>query len=463
MSSDIGEWCTDDSTVQRFFAETFDESTSQFNFSRESSLWDAVQSAHAAGKRGGGRVVAVVDTMFDLCIGRLANAGTVVDRQPPAPTDRRGHGSAVALLINEVAPEARLVLHDVQPGQYLHKSEILEALGSELASAPDAINMSLGFPSDAARAAPGLNVDILFDVSATKEALAVAVLEKAEAWKGPFAGGCIADCVLCDALNGMAAGVVAVDGVAVVAAGGNDYASSCPAAHERCIGIAFMNEQRVVGTDSDIASWRLPQQAQNLLSDFFLPAPPGFRATSFAAPLLSGVVALDGSGADLAGLLGSAFAHSQLAIRHDYVLPTATNQAAVAEDLLALYAWVWDHLPTDHRHGVDAQACATCGLLLTDLYVRAGKIAGELGRFDEALGWIETGMAINALSVDVLMTRGAILRYRSRSDASPDAVADRRAASDSYAAAAARRRGDTAHQALVAAILKEIEADGQAQ
>ena len=76
-------------------------------------LWSVVSHAQRSGLSGKGRTVAVIDSGFDLGINRLnvASLGSCAqESQVGGPVQ---HGTLVALLINEVAPEATLDLYEV--------------------------------------------------------------------------------------------------------------------------------------------------------------------------------------------------------------------------------------------------------------------------------------------------------------------------------------------------------------
>lgn len=432
-----GWLCTAPDAVERFLAGSFD-GAGTLRVRRESGLWDAVEAAHAAGKRGAGQRVAVLDSGFDRGYGRVAAiAGPGSDFSTDSLAGR--HGTAVALLINDIAPEAGLTFHDVWPGAYLHRDVVGSRLAAVLAAGDtDLVNMSLGFETDAAARVVDLGgVDVELDahpatVRLVLSAVALPSLHFVD-------GGCTSPCALCAATTGHATPVPAV-----VAAAGNGCAPQCPAVHERVVGAGFEQEVRSAGR----IGFSRPTFVQADRTELALAQPPGFDATSFAAPLLTGVAALDGAGPDLAALIGVANAMSVVQRRHqvfgDGVEPAGVTERRALE-ILDEYRFVLDMLPPPHRHADRADPpCATCGVLLVDLYLNAGLLALELGLDEESDRWLRAGLRVCPLCPDLLLNRGAFFRQQAElaEAAGASSVDQRRRSAACYLTAAQRRPSD---------------------
>ena len=430
--------CTPAADVERFLSTYVDRATGTVDVRRESGLWDAVGSAHAAGRRGAGQRVAVLDSGFDRNFGNLAARA---DPASEFSTDSLAgrHGTVVALLIHAIAPEADLRLYDVWPAAFLHRDVVAARLSQVFTDdGADLVNLSLGFDTDAAPRVVSATVDVEdldADPASIREvlrAVAIASVRFAD-------GGCASPCPLCSVNRGHVGPLPAV-----IAAAGNTLSPQCPAAHERVVGTGFEQEARSEGAIGFAKpTFTQPEQAEVVLAQ-----PPGFAATSFAAPLLTGVAALDGAGADVDVLIGVANAMSVVQARHrDFAAGTHAPDAIVrrATELLDEYRFVLDLLPERHRHVErNDPPCATCGVLVIDLYVNAGLLALELGLDVEADRWLAAGLRICPLCPDLLLNRGAFFRHQAElaDERGMPSIEHRRLSVACFRAAARRRPSD---------------------
>jgi len=119
----------------------YDVHRDTFSGDKSSELWDAVELARARGELGQGRRVAVIDTGFDLRIPALAAQHTV---WPTRSETRTAHGTVVALLIREVAPEVGLDLYPVGVGDQIDEDLLVRAISEAVTSDVDIINLSIG-------------------------------------------------------------------------------------------------------------------------------------------------------------------------------------------------------------------------------------------------------------------------------------------------------------------------------
>ena len=115
--------------------------------------WLKADQVHQAGRTGKGQTVAVLDSGFDHPAFQLADWKDVVDNSP-TPVDRVGHGTHVAHDVLQAAPDANIVAVKVmgddgsgRPSDIIAGIKyVLEqnAKGADI----DVINMSLGGPPD---------------------------------------------------------------------------------------------------------------------------------------------------------------------------------------------------------------------------------------------------------------------------------------------------------------------------
>lgn len=125
--------------------DAYDRERLRWRFEKTGPFWDAVAIAHTAGREGQGRHIAVIDDGFDL--GHPALADQRLEWKQPAGTERQ-HGTAVALLIREVAPRAMLSLYPARtPGGNIDPAIVYLAL-ERISRSPEVsiVNLSVGIP-----------------------------------------------------------------------------------------------------------------------------------------------------------------------------------------------------------------------------------------------------------------------------------------------------------------------------
>lgn len=387
-SARAGQLSGDTGNTQAFLDSVLDRPSGRLTLQRRGRIWEAVATAQRLGATGAGRLVAIIDGGFDLTVPGLS------DRLHPASRVRAdtvdptaSHGTAVALLVREVAPDCELLLIDVRAAMPIPPNDVGDAIELARVHGADVINLSLQFPTDCPlRDTSWIREDVL-----TSAAPAVAdYVAQVEAWiehAEPYAGArCGFSCAICDALGAVPASTL------VVAASGNWEAQSCPACFDRVVGVGFHRTGRVevagsVFTTSEFPISKGPVGRAELLVE----EPPGFLGTSFAAPLLSGLGALVPEPAILAELASMSGAMTP-------VLTLANTQWSTGPDALPEDAPNVLHqgllrfaeaMPPPHRHfeqeGV-RRACAECTLLLIDWYdvfvsmlVATGNSKGALG------------------------------------------------------------------------------------
>ncbi|MDY6811344.1 MAG: hypothetical protein SW127_20400 [Actinomycetota bacterium] len=449
MTSDqVGTFCTSDDAVSTFLGRIFDPATEAVTIERSSRLWDAVESAHSAGRRGAGRIVGIVDTDFDLSIRRLASR---IDPSVAAPPTRTaGHGTAVALLVSEVAPEATLQLFDVRPARYLHQRNVADAVSKAREAGCQLLNLSLGFTTSVTvESVAGVDAFDLVDVDHPGEDTTTIIDRYLETVSLFAADRCQRPCAVCDSLDASDASAT------LVAAGGNSDATLCPAAHRRCVGAGFEVVSRTAQGDNLALAAGLPDHDQSARCEFVLPLPAGFAATSFAAPLLTGVCALDDPGGDLEYMMRVSLVNSLIVMRHRSLEQLAEQRNATAAQgwaVNAAYRHLLSRVPPAHRHWdrPDDPPCSLCALTILDAYRGISQTFGSLGEHEKALAWAHVGRRICPLDPDVMMDHAVALISMSGAVGDADAVAALTRAADLYRAAASRRSEDSTLQRFCA-------------
>lgn len=367
----------------------YDATTRTWDLPRESELWDAVALAHAHGRRGAGRTVAVVDDGFDTSVAPLGEHRLAWPSPAPAGTDVT-HGTAVALLVLAVAPDCRLDLYPTRTAAGVSRTLVVRALEAAAASDAVVVNLSLGQPVP------------LGDVLRLED-----LLRGARPWDGltdddlPFwlaetlADGGVRPRVRQpeSALGTAAAGTVAA-GTPVVAAVGNAEGSAySPALRPEVVAAAFQVTRReVVEGGREDASVQAPSFSQSPLADVMVSQPAGVLGSSFAAPLVSGLAALMADPDELPGFLEvtrAAGAAAELMVRIHGPHAWSDRRDGVVD---RLFARALAALP--HAHHPDGAPCAECAFFCTDALVNAGLFHLEWGDLDGADRLLRTALAV---------------------------------------------------------------------
>lgn len=364
----------------RLLIECYHPDRDEWDFSRDSDFWHAVQEAHKWGRRGEGKRIAIIDGAFDLAIPKLRAQANGTINAWAASGESKDHGTGVALLIGAVAPSCHFDLYEVSQNQKPSRSLVIKAL--ELASQSDAIliNLSIGRPVDN-----------------------LGWWDRLWRPKG--------HCELCRCASMAAAG-----GKLVIAAVGNAEGEAfCPARDKSALGIGFQREVRKViktkeGGFSEAAFWDKPSYPQAFIPDYTVAQPAGVLGSSFAAPLITGALALIddigevhqfleaaeiGSIADaMQGVLknfGPAKGMEMLKLLYVGALSlphkhggvqAALHNAGASEgiDMLKkLYAEALLRLPHRHSGAQDGPPCIACSIFAQNLYINAGLFFLEYG------------------------------------------------------------------------------------
>lgn len=402
--SDEGRFCTSAEASQRFFEAIFDPSAGGVSLPVNGDFLRAAEVAHREGLRGAGRTVAVLDSGFDMTIKSLRDAALETSVTSIDTVKRRGHhGTVVALLIRWIAPDARLLLLDIGLAGTPKRSQMAAALRKAFGDNADVVNVSLEFrsrlPERAASRMESSDEAGHSQVAGTTRSL----LEAAAAG---FGRECLSPCAICEALADEPVGAV------VVSAAGNDANADpvCPSCNVKVIGAGFERQSHVLVDGVDLIVRAHPSSfSQNYFAELSIPQPVGFDGTSFAAPLVSGMLA--------------ALSEEHERFPEMIWLPTALTPATAANNLhremqqsghgndaaevarvaLAEYQAAAELCPREHQHWLPGseRACAFCAWCMTDWYRDYSALLIRTGNLEIARNVAGLGSIVNPQSPEI--------------------------------------------------------------
>jgi hypothetical protein len=385
----------------------YDRRTGQWSVRFDSPFWKAVGHAHELGRRGQGRRVAIVDSGCDLTIPRLRDRVDTAKSFVATPADRDplGHGTAVALLISEVAPDCRLDIYQVAHEGRPDHGALIAALKAAADSDADVINVS---------------ISALSPFALTEDQLKAALADGSGSVKGYAREA--PPCDLCAAATRAAAA-----GKLVFAAAGNTGGMvACPARAETVVAVGFAGKTDRVSPvatgglqHSSFAA--LPGAAQSMLIDLSLAEINGVLGTSFASPLYAGVGALGTTPAELSGYIAAVAAAGlpqllQGMIRSGQIAPDRawigrvdSGYAAAEAKLPHAHCDVQAELnPAAARS--DPARCFACGVFAEPILVNHGLWLLETQQTAAAKSLLEAARAVAPWSADATANLGAAAR-----------------------------------------------------
>ncbi len=372
----------------------YDRASASWAFPRLGAFWDAVAEAHQRGHRGFARRIAILDSAFDLSVPILAHDAAVC--LPNRPGADLSHGTAVAMLVRTVAPQAALDLYAIGSPDGPDRHAIAAALCKVAASEATVVCMSLGVPVSFA----DVELEIL------DPALLIVAARPRQC---PIAPGC-----LCEA-------VAALDDRAVFAAVGNDADSLfCPAMSKAAYAIGFQLERRIADPERGESAWATQPSGYGqsaMVVDYTLMQPENVLGSSFATPLVAGAAALQDDPAAIESMQQTchvgALADTWLA---DYRSNVA--DAVKLANALELYRKALAAFPhhADLRSG--AHWCVGCALYGGTLFVNAGLAHLEAGDVERAESLLRIARQIMPRSADAAANLATCLMLRA--EAIPD-------------------------------------------
>ncbi|WP_280711281.1 S8 family serine peptidase [Bradyrhizobium sp. BR13661] len=300
------------------------------------------------------------------------------------------HGTAVALLVRTVAPEAALDLYAIGSADGPDRHAIGAALRKVAASEATVLCMSLGVPVSLA------NVELnMLDPSL----LAVAARPR----QCPIPSGC-----LCEAIT-------ALGDRAVFAAVGNDAGSLfCPAMSQAVYAIGFQLERRIADPERGESAWATEPSGYGqsaAVVDYTLMQPEGVLGSSFATPLVAGAAALQNDPAAIESMQQAC----HLGAVADNLL--ADYRSKVADPVeLAQALELYNKALLTFPHQADLQAgahwCIGCALYGGTLFVNAGLAHLEAKDFASAERLLRIARQITPRSADAAANLATCLMLR---------------------------------------------------
>lgn len=387
-----GDWAQDGGAdAAAALLRRYDPTADRWRLPRRGEFWDAVALAHGLGRFGAGRTIAVVDDGFDMALPALARHTLVPQVSDPQPFT---HGTAVALLILAVAPQARLRLYPVRSSAGWDAQAIAGALQAIVQTDAAIVNLSLG----QAHAQGPLNRFATFFAAQppwpdmTQDDVPYWLFEGlgAPARQGTWRGLLRAPSgPLAESVSALTRG-----GRTVVAAAGNARGHVYdPALRPGVFAVGFQRVTREAGAGMEVATLQPPDYSQSEFNDYCLQQPAGVLGSSFATPLVCGFVALMDDRADLAAYAELAWRcgmAEQLMARPEQRsgAPTPRQVHAVAQ----LFAGAERAVP--HMHTPSSTACPECALFAVSSFVNGGLYQLRLGDLDTAQRLLATAWAV---------------------------------------------------------------------
>jgi hypothetical protein len=393
---------------QRFFDAIFDPSTGRISLPVNGDFLRAVEVAHSEGLRGAGRTVAILDSGFDMSIESLRAAALETSVTSVETVEGHGrHGTVVALLVRWIAPDARLLLLDVGMTGNPKRSELAAALQTAFAEKVDVVNASLEFTARAAeRAASGMDPEQAGDSRPFVDQVPDMTRSMLRAAGAGLGTECLPPCAICAAL------IDKPDGSVVVSAAGNDADADpvCPSCNAKVIGTGFERQRHVLVDGGDVTVRGFPTSfSQNYFVELSIPQPDGFDGTSFAAPLISGMLAISSderTGSEEMVWFPTALAPAAAALNLFAEMPAdrgEEDRARLASAALAGYQIVADCCPPEHQHWLPgaARACGWCAWCMTDWYRDYSALLIGTGQADIARNVAGLGSTVNPRSPEI--------------------------------------------------------------
>jgi tetratricopeptide (TPR) repeat protein len=348
----------------------YDAVADKWDFSQASPFWDAVKIAHQNGYCGKGQCIAIIDSAFNLDIPKLQTQTRALAQKAPTYEDST-HGTAVALLVGTVAPDARLDLYETSengdPSTHLIKSAFEKVRKSDAS----VVNFSVGGPPE---------------------------------WHS-------LDCIFC-----REARLTASQGKFIVAAAGNAIGDIwCPAKDKAVLGVGFQREIRKTvptpdGGAMEVAAYSVPSYAQ-ADTEYSLKQPEGVLGSSFASPLVTGALALIGNNQDIFKLVKAIYISSQADYCQEQLGSTKLNsdeKKTYIDTAVKLYNRAFTTLPHIHKGGQEGPPCIECSFFVTGLYINAGLFALKMGHLDEADPLLRTAYWLAPWSADATANLAAL-------------------------------------------------------
>lgn len=319
--------------------EKYDRKSGKWSLKAAGPFWDTMQVAHRDGYRGVGKSIAIIDGAYDVTIPALQRHISDIHQgcvENPAVV---AHGSAVALLISHVAPEARIQMYGVVRHGSVSVEAILDAIRQVRESGASIVNFSIGH----------------------------AITDREHS------------CEVLRALEELSE----TDRLVVVSVGNQANQNFCPAQSGALLSAGFRSERREMSTEGlqESAFWEEPDYSQAYGAHLTFQQPDGVLGSSFAAPLLSGLAALNDDPDALRSLSRSVFHEGGASLGISMIdngMWEATDERL--ELIKSQYSEALNALP--HWHDIDGSWCPFCAIFAHSVLVNAGLYAFKVGERD---------------------------------------------------------------------------------
>lgn len=384
----------------------YDSTSDRWGVEFGGNLWKAVDHARSLGRTGKERTVAIIDSGIDTSIPRLKKlVQHTASFVPKAMSMDTSHGTLVALLISQVAPDAKLEIYEVATEEGPDEFAVKDALHAVKERNTPVVNLSLGRPIPLREGPPDTDpVDILAKHKLAPEEI---------------------PCTLC-----AAAKEVADIGNIVMAASGNYPGHmDCPARQEGVFAVAYQGApKRIISKADDGGSLEstLPNdatQSQAGIWDFSISEIDGLLGTSFAAPILSGVAALGINKEELSCYTSSTHPYQLAHLLMSYLRTgklSDDESRRLVKQCFELFTESLKRLPHVHcaydkkvKPNIEMtppEECASCGFFAEPHYVNFGLFLAEAGMLDEGRELLEVAVIIAPWSPDAAANLAAISR-----------------------------------------------------
>lgn len=336
----------------------YNRATGTWNLPKSGEFWEAVDIAVNLGRKGVGRRIAIIDSAFDVSMRALAKQNQVRSSLPGIATQ---HGTAVALLIHEVAPDATLDLFPVAIGGHIDSAIVQQDLSSICRSKVDIINISFGQLHD------WDDVMVIQESKMYDKGFYEGIRSFALDQRGRLKVD-TKHLPLCRAAR------TAVDaGKIVIAAAGNrnDKVYS-PAIDDSVVSCGFQTVRRVLRNSGDEVVWSdAPSFEQSVINvDMLIKQPQDVLGSSFASPLIAGFAALMLAPNELPLFLESAL----LAGIASSVEPSLSSRWSPEEHGVvdAIYKEALLTAPHHHYTELKGGPCPECALFARPAYTDFG-------------------------------------------------------------------------------------------
>lgn len=371
----------------------YDNTSDSWIFEKKDDFWEAVKLAHQNGKKGKGTRIAIIDGGFDLEREKLSRNCKLVFQTQESPA-KILHGTAVALLVLEVAPEIEIELYDISLNNKPNINKLKEAINIIGDSSNDIINLSFGRPQK----------------------------------KSFFKKNNLGSREHCDVCSMMSP--LIKNGKLVVAAAGNSKGDFfCPAMREDIVSIGFQGVDRIIGNtdtggESEGARAARPSFSQSLGVNHSLLQPPGVLGSSFATPLISASISLLNDPKEIGSYLLLSY-YRAIAEQLHFLLRESNYKNDTINETRDAYNLALSHLPHFHYFKENEPFCFGCSYFAHGLFVNSGLFFLEIMDFLKAEPLLIVSAKLAPWSFHAKANLGTLYREMAKEDYLENKITDK--------------------------------------